>query len=72
MNILTSTIIFVQKVGKGYGVQIFAITPFNGKCPNLQKTLTHYSASSHLSDVLTVLFFDVKNIGQSHEAQFSQ
>ena len=35
-GILTFQIFYIQKVGQGHGVTIFAVKPFDGKCQNLK------------------------------------
>ena len=46
-EILTCEIVDLQKVALGRGVQFFAITPLDDKCPNLQMSFTHFGASSY-------------------------
>ena len=48
----------LQKVGKGQKVQFSQITPFDGKCQNLQMSLTHcFCASSYRLRDITILNF---------------
>ena len=51
---------------------IFALTPFDGKCENLQKSPPHFCASSRCLRDIKVLHFGFSHVGQDHGVQFSQ
>ena len=48
------------------------MTPFNGKCQNLQKTPTHFWASTYHFKDNNILNNWPRQVGQDHRVQFSQ
>ena len=51
---------------------ILAMTPFHGKCENLQMSLLHfYARSYHFSDIKCLSFY-LQKVGQGHRVQFSR
>ena len=51
---------------------IFSVTPFDGKCQNIQINPKSFCANFHLFRDIKILKFYVQNIGQGHGVQFSQ
>ena len=65
------TFFYPKKAGEGQGVQFSPITVFDGKCLNLQMSLTNCSASSSRVRDVNVKKIPSK-VGQGHGVQFSQ
>ena len=47
---------------------ILALGPFDGKCQNLQKTLTHFIVSSFRFRDNKYFLFDLQKAGRGHAA----
>ena len=69
MAMVLFKIVGLHTVGLGHRA-IFAITPFDGKCQNLQRPPTHYCASLPFQRYTNFTIFLPKE-GQSHGVQFS-
>ena len=53
--------------------KIFAITPLDDKCQNLQTFHIYFCASSYrFRDFKIFLYLTFKKVGQGHREQFSQ
>ena len=51
---------------------IFAITPFDGKCQNLQMSPKYFWFSSYYFRDITISNFYLKKVDHGHRVQFSQ
>ena len=47
------------------------MTPFDGKCQNLQKTPTHFALAYTVSEILNFEIVDLQKVCQGHGVQFS-
>ena len=48
------------------------MTPFDGKCQNLQISSTHFCASAFCFRYITILNLYLEKVGQGHGVQLSQ
>ena len=48
------------------------MTPFDGKCQNLEKTNYIFALALANSDILTIKMFDLQKVGQGYGVWFSQ
>ena len=51
---------------------LFAMRLFDVKCQNLQITPTNFGLALKVSEILNFLDFEIQNLSQDHDVQFTQ